>query len=487
MRYRHTIAMLDGSKNKNSASLICGLKTSVAIPAASGAATGAVVLSPGSFAAIPTLVAADGSGATFAASMGGLTSDVAAAGTGYAPGDTSTLTGGTGTKAVMAVDTTQLVSVAINAKGTGYVPNDTVRLAGGSFNTRAILTVSTTELASLALNAPGTAYVVNDTVTLAGGTHTTAAIATVSKIQLVTVAMNAAGTLYTPGDVITLVGGTHTTSATVMVDTVDGVTGAITSSHIIQGGVYTVGATTFTSSGGSGSGATWQTGVFGIQAFTISNAGVYSVNAATFTQTSTSGSGVGATFQTAVYAIHAVTITTAGSYTLNTSTFTQASTSGAGSGATFQTALFGVNTAHIYQPGLYSVLASNPISQGSSSGAGTGATFDILTYGVASIAESGGGSGYNNGSAITVSGDLTGFLGAVTTIAQGASIEMAISGLNNTGLSPLPSDYGVFVTPNGPCNVSVNSKTANGFNVVFTPFSATAYVTASAFDLAIFA
>lgn len=484
MRYRHTIAILDGTRDASSSSTILGFQHDVPIPSASGGATGAAVLSPGSFAAVPTLVAADGSGISLAASMEAATSDVAAAGTGYAPGDTSTLTGGTGTEAVLNVDTTKLVSIAVNAKGTGYVPNDTIGLAGGSFSTRAQLIVSTTELASLLLNAPGINYVATDTVTLAGGTHTTAAIVTVSKIQLVSAVNNAAGTLYSPGDVLTLVGGTHTVVATVMVDTVDGVTGAVTSWHIIQGGVYTVGSTTFTVTGGTGSGATFSTGVFGIQAFTISTPGVYSVNSATFTQASTTGSGTGATFQTAVWAVHAVSITTAGMFQANSASFTQSSTSGLGSGATFNTALFGVNTAHIVNPGLYTVLPSNPVSQGSSSGGGTSATFDLLTYGVGAITVNTAGSAYNQGSLITVTGDLTGFLGSVTTVAQGASVEISYSSL---GAGALPKKYGVQVTPNGKCTVSVNSKTPAGFNIVLSPASATDYVLASSFDVQVYA
>jgi hypothetical protein len=66
--------------------------------------------------------------------------------------------------------------------------------------------------------------------------------------------VSAGGTGYTNGDIITLVGGTHTTAATVQA-TVSG--GVIQSVVLVNDGVYTTEANTFTASGGTGTGATF--------------------------------------------------------------------------------------------------------------------------------------------------------------------------------------------------------------------------------------
>ncbi len=69
---------------------------------------------------------------------------VVAPGSGYETGDTITIDGGTASqKAILAVATTQLVALAINAAGTGYAINDTVTLLGGTSSTQAIITVDT--------------------------------------------------------------------------------------------------------------------------------------------------------------------------------------------------------------------------------------------------------------------------------------------------------------------------------------------------------
>jgi hypothetical protein len=192
MRTVRNLNILDGSQTQWLDRLHVGLLQSVALPApVSGGATGAIVLTPGSFTSVPALVAADGSSGVFAAVMGATACTVGAKGTNYAPGDTIVATGGTQTQnAVVQVDSTELISAALNAKGSGYVPNDTVTLNGGAaaVSTPAQITVTTTELVSAALNAAGTGYVVADTVTLLGGTAATKAILTVSKIQLVTAA-----------------------------------------------------------------------------------------------------------------------------------------------------------------------------------------------------------------------------------------------------------------------------------------------------------
>src|SRR5690606_19327782 len=120
----------------------------------------------------------------------------------------------------------------------------------------------------------------------------------------VSVALDAAGSGYAPGDTITLAGGTAGTKAVVTVDTVS--SGAIATFHISDAGDYTVTATSFTqdSTSGAGTGATFDTGLFGVLDFTVSTAGSYTTNAAAFTQDSTTGSGTGATFDTTVFGVN---------------------------------------------------------------------------------------------------------------------------------------------------------------------------------------
>lgn len=305
-----------------------------------------------------------------------------AAGSGYAPADTITLAGGTAsTRAVVTIATTKLVSLAVNAAGSGYATNDTITLSGGTATSAAVVTVATTKLVSLAINAAGSGYAPSDTVTLAGGTASTKAVVTVSTSKLVSLAINAGGTGYVIGDTVTLAGGTPNTRAVI---TVTGVSGsAITTFNITTAGDYTANSATFTqfATSGAGTGATFQSGLFGILTFSITTAGSYTANTTTFTQDSTSGSGTGATFQSGLFGVNTFTITSAGVYTVNSTTFTQASTSGVGSGATFQTGLFGVNTFTITTAGVYTV-NSTTFTQFSTSGAGSGATFQSGLFGV---------------------------------------------------------------------------------------------------------
>ena len=79
---------------------------------------------------------------------------------------------------------------------------------------------------------------------------------------------------YVVGDTITLSGGTSTTAAIVTVDAVDG-SGLITAFHISTKGVYSVEASTFTqgsTTSSAGTGATFKTAVWGVQAVTVSTA-----------------------------------------------------------------------------------------------------------------------------------------------------------------------------------------------------------------------
>lgn len=161
--------------------------------------------------------------------------------------------------------------------------------------------------------AAGSGYAPADTITLTGGTITTAAIATVTNTKLVSVAKNAGGSGYVVGDVITLAGGTATTAAQI---TVTGVTtGAVNTFIISRPGVYTANSATFTqgSTSGVGTGATFQTGLFGVNVASVSTAGSYTaIPTSPVAQGSTSGSGTGATF-TMTWGLLSITVSAGGS------------------------------------------------------------------------------------------------------------------------------------------------------------------------------
>jgi hypothetical protein len=197
----------------------------------------------------------------------------------------------------------KVVSATVAAAGTGYAPADTITLTGGSHTINGIVNVVTTKLVSVAVNAGGSNYEVGDTITLAGGTFGTAVVLTVATVSA----------------------------------------GAVTG----------------------------------------------------------------------------VTITNAGSYTANTASFTQGATSGVGSGATFNTAVWGVNTVTVNTAGSYTALPSSPVSQGATSGSGTGATLTVL-WGLLSVIVSNPGSGFTTASGFSVSGG-GGTGGATGTLALGSA------------------------------------------------------------------
>lgn len=161
-------------------------------------------------------------------------------------------------------------------------------------------TVST--LATLAVNAAGTGYVPGDYIYPSGGTQTTQAILQVASTKVVSATIAAAGTGGTPGAAV--VTGTTGTGTKFTANVTIGAGGDITSvNSIASGGVYTVNPTTLTAepvTGASLSGAQLSV-VMGVNAITITKAGVFTTTSLTFTQGSTSGSGTGATFNTATY------------------------------------------------------------------------------------------------------------------------------------------------------------------------------------------
>jgi hypothetical protein len=298
--------------------------------------------------------------------------------------------------------------------GTGFSNIKTVSIAptGG---TGSGLTAVPTSLKCVSATpvAPGSGYAINDTITLAGGTlqalspvNGVASVLTVSKAQLVGLAINAGGSGYAVGDTVTLSGGTETTNAVVTVTSVN--SGAITG-------------------------------------FNITNAGVYTAEASTFTQGSTSGSGSGATFKSAVWGVNAVTVSTAGGYTAAPGNgAAQASTSGSGTGATFNP-VFGLGTAQITNSGSYTVAPTGLTVTDTASG--TGASIAAPTLG-------------GNGNPI-------------------------YTAVNNFGLPPT---YGALVQPGMPAfaNVPPVTKFTSGFTVELTPPASGNTLSAGTFDVAVF-
>ena len=245
--------------------------------------------------------------------------------------------------AVITVGASGVASATPNGSGTtySYAPNEIVTLAGGTFSTPAQLQVATTSLLSLSPNTAGTGYAPADTVHLSGGTTTTTPVVTVASTKVVgTPTINAAGT-----------GGTTGTA------TVTGTTGTGTK---FQASV--------TISGG---------GITAVNSVTV--AGVYTVNPTTLTAEPVTGGGLTGAKLSITMGINAITLTTAGVFTVNApgSAFSQASTSGSGTGATFNNGVFEPNTVTVYAAGTYSVLPTNPVSQASTTGYGAGATFNI--------------------------------------------------------------------------------------------------------------
>jgi len=102
------------------------------------------VTSPGSYATMPSVgIVGPGSGAVLAPSMKAVSDSVVAAGSGYAPADTITLTGGThSSAAILTVVNTTLASLAINAVGSGYAVDDTITLSGGTASIPAVIKVT---------------------------------------------------------------------------------------------------------------------------------------------------------------------------------------------------------------------------------------------------------------------------------------------------------------------------------------------------------
>ena len=224
----------------------------------------------------------------------------------YAPGDQVTIAGGAAfTPAVLLVDTTALVSLALNSPGSGvYAPNDAVSVAGGTQTQPVELIVNTTQVVGAAVAAPG-----------AGGTNgvqtVTGTTGTGTKFQA---SVNVAGGMIVSVNSVTLAGN-YTANPTD--PTAEPVTGA-----------SLVGATLNLS--------------IGILTFSIFARGTFTTNpaGAAFTQASSTGQGTGATFQNAVMGPRDMSVANSGSYAVPpVNPVAQGSTTGVGLGATFNLTL----------------------------------------------------------------------------------------------------------------------------------------------------
>jgi hypothetical protein len=248
--------------------------------------------------------------------------------------------------AVMTVSATGSAASAssiIAGVSASYAPGDTVTLAGGTFITATALLLASTALVTASVNAQGVGYVPGDRITLAGGTQTQAPVVTVARTTVVSATIVNPGHGGTNGTQ-TLIGETGTApgGAWVMNVTVSG--GQVTAiNSITSGGSYTVNPTQPDLAIGGGfipSNPGYYTPTFnlvmGVQSVTVSTPGIFTANATGLTQQSTTGTGTGATFNTLVFGPAAVTVQTAGSYTvLPTNPVGISATSGTGVGAQF--------------------------------------------------------------------------------------------------------------------------------------------------------
>lgn len=265
---------------------------------------------------------------------------------------------GEGTGADLSAVMSVVYTYEASTPGTGYVPGDTIDLAGGTFTQRAQLRVQSTLLASAQVNNTGSGYFTGDTITTvaANGTQELPAILIVATTTLKTVQIQTAGTGYKVGDTIVVSGGVASPPATLEVAGI-GSGGAINSVFVVDGGSYTSDPSTLSqlSTSGSGTGAIFNNPSFGVDTVAVSssNKGRYTLNPSNLNQFSTSGSGTGATFNILSFGVDITTITIPGSYTvIANNPVSQQSTSGSGTGVTFSL-LWGIQSVTVESSGVF--------------------------------------------------------------------------------------------------------------------------------------
>lgn len=259
----------------------------------------------------------------------------------------------------------------------GYVTEDPVTIIGISQANPGVLSLApfSATAATANIGAVAASYVSGDTIALAGGAFTTRASLTVINTRLASISLNAPGILYTPGEIINLSGGTFSTQPTLKVASTQVINAAI--SNAGTGGA--VGPQTVTGTTGTGTKFQAAVTVNGAghiaQVDFISLGGDYTVNPNQLDPV-TGGGLVGAVLDIRL-GVKSVTILNAGVFSVNSATFTQAFSSGSGSGATFNAALFGPNNLSVSVAGNYTVPPANPVAQFATSGAGAGATYNV--------------------------------------------------------------------------------------------------------------
>ena len=250
----------------------------------------------------------------------------------YVPGELVTLAGGTAlTHAVVAVTNTQLVSILANGLGSGYAVNDTITLAGGTSTSSAIVRVASIQAVA------ATGFITfssnpsdGDTITLNGVVwtfKTTPTTSTQTGIQL-----TLAGTMaqlvsdLNASANVNISTATYSTNGTVLSIVYD--------TPGVGGNGYTLAASVAVRSGATLTGGATN----GVGTVTVSTPGIFTANPAggLMTEASTSGGGSGASFQTAVFGPHAITVSNPGAYTaVPANPVAQAFSDGIGQGATF--------------------------------------------------------------------------------------------------------------------------------------------------------
>lgn len=198
----------------------------------------------------------------------------------------------------------EATGAALLTPGAGYTSIPTPAVADGS---GAVLTTSMA-IATSAMAAAGTTYAPSDTITLTGGTASQQGVLEVLTTKAVTApAVAAGGSGYAVSDQITLQNGLVVQVATLS-------TTAVATVTIVSGGSFTAnntsaGGLTQVSTTGAGTGATFTmtAAKYGVNTYTVQNAGLYTVlpsNAVA--QGSTSGSGTGFTLNVNTWVVGAI-------------------------------------------------------------------------------------------------------------------------------------------------------------------------------------
>jgi hypothetical protein len=180
-----------------------------------------------------------------------------------------------GTVNITTAATNTLATLALNAAGTGYAPGDTITLAGGTFTTASTLTVSTTKVVSASLVSAGDGFAptgIPATIVMSGTTGTG------TRVRL-SVGVDASGVIGTVS-----VSGFGTNSGGSYTANPSNLSAEPLTHGSLLGAAPTVSLT------------------MGVATFAIAGAGSYTDTGTTaFTQGSTSGGGSGATFQSATF------------------------------------------------------------------------------------------------------------------------------------------------------------------------------------------